>query len=815
MNETEIKAWRQRLECNFEQIDHVFEACLEDALANLSPEGVNAWLDGASLICLTGRGVEPVLSYLEEMPEMIGRLGDESLLEQVARTAWQLSRSTNGRSIPAFLQTLGEVSRRLGSAELMGNYCALVLEFAQRTSTSIHGNQNATFPSPSLTDLLERMPQLLHELSCQGLRNWIEYGLQHYLDHPERQRDYFCLQSADSRAVLHRERHGTLFIDHERKLHLYLQALWEFDDLLVPYSSAFDQLRKPMPYYDDRGIRVPDVYDDLVVEGLPPSDAPPQGGGEGDGRRPAGVRADGRPHQNPEAVRSTGLLPSNSPPHGGGEGDGRRTSGGLVISGLDRYRALLAHIAAHKRWSTPQVADNYSPFQRLAIETFEDCRVEQLALRRYPGLRRLWLALHPKPAEDACDPETESCIRHRLAMFSRATLDPDHGYRNPDLLAFVERFFELLEHPDTGTAEVAALAISYIARTRRQADLSPKVHFRDTEVPYRDDNRHLWIFIEEGDEEEAFDKEQQPQEREELDRLPPRHYPEWDYQAKTYRPDWVSLYEGLHPSGDPAYIDALLARHQGLAKQLRQLLDRLKPQQYVRVRYQEEGSELDLDVAIRSLIDFKGGAQPDPRINMSHRHDGRDIAVTLLLDLSESLNQVPEGADRSILQLSQEAVSLLAWAIEHLGDEFAIAGFNSDTRHEVRYQHIKGFTEHWDDTVKARLAAMQAGLSTRMGAAMRHAGHYLAPRKAEKRLLLILTDGEPHDVDEQDPRHLIEDARRAVHELDQQGIFTFCVNLDPQADSYVQDIFGQAYTVIDRVERLPEKLPRLFLSLTR
>lgn len=750
MNKTEIEAYRQQLNCNFGQIDHVFEVCIENALTNLSPDGVNTYLDGATLICLTGRGVEPVLSYLEEMPDMARRLGDESLLETVAQTAWKLSRNANGRSIPMFLQTLGEVSRRLTSADLLRNYCKLILDFMRHTSGSIHGNQNATLPSPSLNDLLERAPQLLHELSCQGLHNWIEYGLRHYPNHPERQHDYFCLQSADSRAVLHRERHGTLFIDHERKLHLYLQALWNTDDLLTPYSSAFDQLRKPMPYYDDRGIRVPDAYDER-------------------------------------------------------EG----------ISGLDRYRALLAHIAAHKRWSTPIVADNYSPFQRIAIETFEDCRIEQLAIHQYPGLRHLWLTRHPKPAEDACNPENESCIRHRLAMFSRATLDPDHGYHNPDLLAFLDHFRRLLAEGGNSTQDMAALAIAYIARTRRQADLSPKVHFTDTEVDYRDDNRHLWIFIEEGDEEEQFDEERRPQNTEETDHLPPRHYPEWDYLAKTYRPDWVSLYEALHPSAEPSYIDALLARHRGLARQLRQLLDRIKPQQYVRVRYQEDGSELDLDVAIRSLIDFKGGAQPDLRINMSHRHDGRDIAVTLLLDLSESLNTVPKGTDRSILQLSQEAVSLLAWAIEHLGDEFAIAGFHSNTRHEVRYQHIKGFSEYWDDTVKARLAAMQAGFSTRMGAAMRHAAHYLAPRKADKKLLLILTDGEPHDIDEQDPRQLIEDARRAVQELDQQGIFTFCANLDPHADDYVQDIFGQAYTVIDRVERLPEKLPRLFLNLTR
>jgi nitric oxide reductase NorD protein len=144
-----------------------------------------------------------------------------------------------------------------------------------------------------------------------------------------------------------------------------------------------------------------------------------------------------------------------------------------------------------------------------------------------------------------------------------------------------------------------------------------------------------------------------------------------------------------------------------------------------------------------------------------------------------------------------------------------IAGFHSNIRHEVRYLHIKGYGEHWDDGGKSRLAAMQAGYSTRMGAAMRHAAHTLEHRKADKKLMLILTDGEPADVDVQDSRLLIEDARQAVQELDAHGIYTYCINLDPKADEYVADIFGNAYTVIDQVERLPEKLPQVFLALTK
>ena len=297
--------------------------------------------------------------------------------------------------------------------------------------------------------------------------------------------------------------------------------------------------------------------------------------------------------------------------------------------------------------------------------------------------------------------------------------------------------------------------------------------------------------------------------------MPPRHYPEWDYKSQSYRPDWVSVYEALHPSGNPVEVDNLLEKHSAVLKRMKQILELLKPQNYVRIRYQEEGSELDLDVAIRSLIDLKSGSQPDLRINMSHKHDGRDIAVMLLLDLSQSANDIPQGGTQTILELCQESVSLLSWSIEQLGDKFAIAGFHSNTRHDVRYHHIKGFSEHWDDEVKGRIAGLKAAYSTRMGAAMRHAAHYLGAQKADKKLLLVLTDGEPADIDVDDERLLIEDTHKAVQELDQEGIFSYCITLDPHADEYVSDIFGNQHLVIDNINKLPEKLPALFASLTK
>ena len=432
----------------------------------------------------------------------------------------------------------------------------------------------------------------------------------------------------------------------------------------------------------------------------------------------------------------------------------------------------------------------------------------------FPACAATFLALHPQPAGDACDPASENCLRHRLTCLSRACLDPAHGYDDPLLIEYAGKFSELLADGDASTRAVADLALSWVTRSRRPSDQFAKVHFTDTEVDYRDDNRHLWTFIEAGDEEESFEPPAAEANDEPVG-LPPRHYPEWDLATQNYRPDWTAVYEALHPAGRAADIDRLLEKHAILARQLKRLLDLLKPQDRVRLRYQEDGSELDLDVAVRALVDLKSGHLPESRINISHRTDGRDISVLLLIDLSQSLNETLPGSSQTILDTAREAVALLGWAIDQLGDACAIAGFHSNTRHEVRYHHIKGFSEAWDDPVKARLAAVEAGWSTRMGAAIRHAGRMLAARRTEKRILLVLTDGEPADIDVSDPQHLIADTKKAVEELSTAGVTTFCLSLDPKADAYVGDIFGRNWRVLDRIERLPEQLPMVYLNLTR
>jgi len=241
----------------------------------------------------------------------------------------------------------------------------------------------------------------------------------------------------------------------------------------------------------------------------------------------------------------------------------------------------------------------------------------------------------------------------------------------------------------------------------------------------------------------------------------------------------------------------------------------LSPQGVQRMRNMEDGDEIDINAAIDAMVAFRMGEQPSSRITMRNVINNRDLAVTVLLYLSESTNETMAGSEKTVLDLTREAAALVATAISGVGDPFAIHGFASDGRHDVHYYRFKDFRQAFDDEAKARLDGMKGGLSTRMGAAMRHAGRHLLRQPERRKLLLLVTDGEPADIDERDPQHLRHDAKKAVEELYSKGVLTYCLTLDANADAYVKRIFGaNNYTIVDHVDRLPEKLPSLFASLT-
>jgi len=286
--------------------------------------------------------------------------------------------------------------------------------------------------------------------------------------------------------------------------------------------------------------------------------------------------------------------------------------------------------------------------------------------------------------------------------------------------------------------------------------------------------------------------------------------------VQLYRPDWATVYERRAGKGDAERVDRILTEYKPVAHKIRHIIDRLSPQGVQRERNLEDGDEIDINAAVDAMISIRMGRRPDTHITMRNVIKNRDLAVAVLLDLSESTNEAIDSSDKTVLDLTREAATLVCTAISGIGDPFAVHGFASEGRHDVHYYRFKDFNQKFNDDAKARLDGMKGGLSTRMGAAMRHAGHHLLGQPQRRKLLLLVTDGEPADIDERDPQHLRHDAKKAVEELYAKGILTYCLTLDPHADNYVRRIFGENhYTIVDHVDRLPEKLPTLFASLTR
>lgn len=758
----------------------VFNSTYQEATRVMSPAGLTDYLDGAKGLCKLGRGNDLVMTFLQEMP-MVAKECGEDIIPDVVTAAMKLSSMVSGEVINLMLATLPNAARHLGDAELVRGYLTFIHQFS---STAARG----------LRPMLNHMDELLSKLTLSGLRRWANFGAQAYRRDFNNLTAYFNLESADSKATLQKERRGVLFVKTQRKLNFYLRALWARDFFLRPTGADYTDFR---PYIEHRIFHMPDAVDDL--------------------------------------------------------GD---------IPGLELYRATAAHMASHLMYARAAIsAEQLSPAQMFFIGFLEDARIEYKAVQAFPGLKNLWSRLLTVDYEGNVEHPTMKILEHVALML----LDASVRSNDDEINHFVDSFHANIadRQDDQHFSWLMGMELFNIFSARREV---PSLRILERiRIPYRDDNRIVWEFEEltwdvgfeyvpasqrqvrktvsvmemanEVDCELAGDDAQEiwtcstemyPYEddlentksfNEMWGKEPvsdPFHYHEWDYQIQLHRPDWVTVYERRQQRGDPDDIRTIVDDYRPVAHRIKQIIDLLTPEGVQRQRGLEDGDEVDINAAVDAMISIRMGEQPNPRITMRNVLKSRDLAVVVLLDLSESTNEPMKGSDKSVLQLTREASTLVATAIEGIGDPYAIHGFASDGRHDVQYYRLKDFNQHFDDEARSRLAGMKGGLSTRMGAALRHAAHHLHKQPERRKLILLVTDGEPADIDERDPQHLRFDAKKAVEELYTTGVLTYCLTLDPHADDYVKRIFGQNnYTVIDHVDRLPEQLPLLFASLTK
>ncbi|HFC91840.1 MAG TPA: VWA domain-containing protein, partial [Leucothrix mucor] len=230
---------------------------------------------------------------------------------------------------------------------------------------------------------------------------------------------------------------------------------------------------------------------------------------------------------------------------------------------------------------------------------------------------------------------------------------------------------------------------------------------------------------------------------------------------------------------------------------------------------QTDGTEIDLENYVNFLSDLKQGhVNSDTPIYKELRNKTRDLSCLLLADLSLSTDAHINNNAR-VVDVVRDSLFLFSEALTTTGDRFALHGFSSRNRSHIRFYNIKSFDEKYDDKVRGHINAIRPGYYTRMGAAIRQATQLLSKEVSTQKLLLILTDGKPNDLDKYEGRYGIEDTRHAVLEAEKLGLRPFCVTIDEQAQDYLPYLFGsRSYVLIRNAEELPKKLPLLYLKLT-
>ncbi len=483
-------------------------------------------------------------------------------------------------------------------------------------------------------------------------------------------------------------------------------------------------------------------------------------------------------------------------------------------------RAALAHIAAHRRFDSPCFDPGaLRPVQIALVALFEDARVEQLAMRERAGLQRLW-----QPFIGGSDGTTTIDLLTRLtrALFDAEYRDVHHWVAKGQQLFFSQK---TRWHDPLLSRELGSLLGNDLGQMRLQFNWKGYV----VAPRYRDDGHGLW----------QFPPEQEPpreltalggggssaptaaNERSDNDAgqstepaaSPTWLQPEWDYRIRRLRPDWVTLRHEPSQHGDATALQQWLTRQRPALQQLRRALSQ-RDAALRRQSRQPSGDELDLDAAIAAAIDRRRGAVPDHRLYRNLCRIEQPRTLLLLLDASQSSAERLDDSECPTIEIERRAAALLAEAGALRGDRIALLAFRSNGRNDVRLQLLQPFGAQDSNRRLEKLAGLQAGLSTRLGAALRATLPLFECEKAGSGWVIAISDGEPSDIDNSDTRYLIEDARRAVIELRSKGIRCTALGLDSANRSTLETMFGKrAVRTLTQMEKLPQQLQQLYRLL--
>ena len=737
----------------------LFRTAWDNLAARFEVDELEGWAAGVLALADVNAGPSCLVAFWEISRTQPTEEGIAPLIV-AAHTAANVCRHAGAQAAAATIISVAVARRTLGPGPALARWWRTMDDLAQQAPESVEA-------------AAARMSDILSGGNINSFENFVAAGLKVAAGDRRRRLAFFTLQDELARRLVERASAGVGFAETERQTKAFVTSLWGRPPLLRSFRGDTGQAPQRRAAIAGPLIRMPEIY--------------------------RGVQGD---------------------------------------AAYALYRAAAAHAQAHLMFGGPRFpVGSLKPLQIALVTLIEDARIESVAMRQLPGLRKLWSPYHVAvPAGVAAAPTL-------LARLARALFDPSYD-DDDSFVAKGRSMFEArlprLEDPAI-SREIGMLLGNDLGQMRVQFNAKTYV----VEPVYRDDGLGLWDFGDDapasGDTLDLAVDAARVEQRDDPDQsllrpdvledgsavgrarpvapdqrgLVIAKYPEWDRAHGVERPEWTTVREVPARPGDPRLVEEALDSADVLRNRIRRLVRGVRVGRAIRLKRQLDGHDLDVDAMLDAGIALRMRQEPDPRVFRATTSKHRDLAVLLLLDISESTrDRLASGA--SILDVERLAVAVLAEAMSALADPFSMLAFASNGRDDVEMTTVKAFNEPYDRACVGRLAALSSGLSTRLGTALRHAGELISHARSFRKLVIVLTDGEPSDIDVVDPLDLVEDARRAAVGLRTRGIDGFGVVLGSGAMNSATRIFGRGNTMlVPRVEDLPARLSELYFRLAR
>lgn len=791
-------------------------------VSGMSNEDITKWLKNGNVLADIDQDV--AIQYFESSPLAIEVLGPGKWSEwalwgvQIAKTSWKAARE--------YFKSSPEVVKKIDPCDLerwarLGIY---LVEKSPRVKAgySVHSMlaQGTHAGRSKVLDLaiqyFKSAPQVLGRLSMQDLENWVEKGLEVTEEKKEKGTAYFSLQTGTSRKEMETLIKGLELGDIYTVLSSYAAALFG-REVQIKTSSIFYKnlpgLSRFFSVTDGTRVFLPPRIELFKEEDL-------------NFKTYKWVLTHELAHmqfgtfklsmadlkrleifQDPvPAFRVFEFL----------EDERVDYLMGLQYPGLEKDRRMIMESYRTQLSQSGEVKQSvfeslsFRVSEQLGISTEPDCRLMQLLKESLPRVLSPECSVRDVldltvnifeslDGETACNVCGSREAQDRV--FYRGVLD-----------------FKLIEEARAGMSRLIMEMVERFSEKQMEVkhDLVEKAINRLEESEGPQSEELLWQVTGSDRLNEIFEKTKVilAELEEEIRFRRTAYYDEWDNKLDDYKKDWCRVRELEMPATSLLFYNKTIKDYHGIVSLLRRYFGLLRPDRIKRYFREERGDDLDLDAVIESIVERHAGITPSDRVYIRRDKKMRDVSVAFLVDMSYSTGEeLPSG--KRIIDVEREGLVLMAEALESIGDQWAVFGFSTEHRDKVDFFVVRDFNEPFSDTVKMRFESIRPIAQTRLGAAIRHATSFLAKQNSLIRLLILLSDGRPYDVDYGDVAYATEDTRMALWEGRSKGVNSYCITVDKKSRDYLPYMYGEAnYTIIDNIEALPISLPLIYKKLT-